>query len=659
VTRWVYVDGVDHTSLVRLDSLTLVEAAYGCDVGQGGFNRDDDVLGWVPAMKLTTVLETAASPTRMFTGYTHTRNLDRGPLPKVEDQRQFDVALLDLNTLWDDPVLEGSDSNRPEETDYERMTWLIGTDEFAALGIAAGVVPNTNTVSLDARDYRGEHPRLVAEECQEAASKNCFLYDYGTGPLVYYDLATGTSLTSSARITSVLADVDEAGGVFAAEVPRVEIDPDRVYSKVRFEYAGGHVSVINTTTEDNFRPRATTIRDSTVKSATKATNKANKYLDRSSTERNRFTVAVSVPAANVNDIRAGQRIPVKVPHLTVEGLALEDWVWMRISRRTVVPQPGKNGPVWDRYTITLEFADNLKPAGFGGRTGDGTEPTVTDGAAVSLTRYQLKYETGGGPFGPFAGLYDLIDPELLAWGAIAGILNGEVLKEPSRNVAWEFTDCGIGTGAVAGLATYEIWHRFQVDLSDDSLVGVRFTVGAFSSVVGLAAGGETIICAIHTGASSTGTEVTEAGQWTAVGSIGDGGGEVFIPRSMLIDDGSGYCWFVLAPAWDVSADLLICNPSPGPHGSAEMSPSGVTAVTQVVSGSGLSPWLPATGDVDGSNKTFGLPLWNGSGVPEVRVGAIELAAGEYTYDAGTLTVTLDEAPSDYMDGQVEYRAQMG
>jgi hypothetical protein len=673
VTRWVYIDAVDHTDKVRLESMSLVEAAYGCDVGQGGFNRDDAALFLVPAMKPVQVLETDASPTRMFTGYVGTRDLDRGPLPKVQLQRQFDVSVYDINTLWDDPVLEGADSKRPEETDYERMTWLIGTDEFAALGIAAGVVPNTNTVTLDARDYRGEHPRLVAEECMETSSKNCFLYDFGAGPLVYYDLATGTSLSSSAKISSVLADVDEAGGVFAAAIPKVTINPDRVYSKVRFEYSGGHVSVTNATTETNFRARAVTIRDDTVKSATKATSKANKYLARSSTELNRFTVAVSVPAANVNDIRAGQRIPVKVPHLEVPNLDFSDYVWMRISRRTVLAQHGTGGVVWDRYTLVLEFADNLQPAGFGGRTGDGTEPTVTDGAAATLTRYQLGYETGGGPFGPYAGLYEVFGSDLNEWGGIAGINNGKVSRTPERNVAWEFTDCGIGTGAVAGLETREVWHRFTVDLSDASLVGVRFTIlpfiatgsGYTLSPGGMLIGGASVRCGIHTGASSTGTEVVEAGQFTDVGRIGDQGGEVFVPRSLLIDVADGYNWFVLAPGWEVSADLLICNSASwkpwgyGETGNDSGGTSIVSAMTQVVTGSGLSPWLPATGDVDGSNKTFGLPLWNGSGVPEVRVGAVLLDAGEYTYDAGALTVTLAAAPSDYMDGQVEYRAEMG
>lgn len=662
MTRFLYVDGDDITSLVRHASLQFVEAAYGCDVGQGGFDWDDDVLGDVPAMKAIRLEEMEATPTLAFRGYVGQRAYERGVRGKVQNQRQLDVEALDLNTLWDDPVLEGTDANRPAETDYARMTWLIGTDEFAALGISAGVVPNTNTVNMEKRDYRGEQPRLVAEECMEEAKKNAFLYDYGAGFKVYYDLATGTSLSSSARISSVLADVDEASLVFASHDPKLRKDPTRVYSKVRFEYAGGHVSVTDAGTEAEFRARAVTVRDDNVKNATRATNKANAYLDRADTEQKIYTVSTTVPAESLNTIRAGQRLEVKLPHLEIA-----DWTWMRIARRTIYPQRAGDGGVWDRYRIDLEFAEDLRPAGFGGRgDDDGDDASIDDDAAVSFARYQLTHERGGGPFGPAAGLWDSI-AEDFSFGSLSSTTTGTIEKSPEHNVPWPYTDCGVGTGAVGGLEVEEAWFRFTADLSDSALVGVHVTVDALANVSGMASGSGTIIVGLHTGASSSGAELTTEGEYVEVGRVGSSGGEVTIPASLLIDVTDGYNWIVLAPGWEISSGLLICNSAGSkPEGHAETgaatggdAPLLVHATTTIASGSGLSPWLPAMGDVDGSNGTFSIPLWNGEGVPELRVGTTVLAPGEFTYDADALTVTITPAPPEDMAGQVAYRAQMG
>lgn len=671
MTRAITIDGDDHTPYVRLESLALVEAAYGGEVGQGGFIRSDGALADVPAMKDCQVDEDDASPTLIFDGFIGLRSIDRGKQARVENLREFDVTLLDLNTVLDDQRFDnGDDANRPEESDYARVTWLLGTSALAALGISAGVVPNTNTKTMDKRDYRTDGPRAVLDECAEATEKNYFVYNYGSGRKLYYDLATGTSLSSSAKLSTVLADVDDSTTWGFDGTPRLQLDPTRIYTSVKFKYDGGYVVETDAGLEAQYRRREITIVDTSVKSATKATQRAQAYLASVGREARVFTAAVTLPAANVNDIRAGQRIQCKVPHLTTAELDLDAFTWLRISRRTVTQADKGQGASGLFYTLTLEFADDLRPLRFGGQNNPSPhEAGSEDGASVTLSRYQLQQEVGSGLFGPFVGAYTSISPSF-TFGTISAAVDGILDRTPEGNISWPYTDCGVGTGGVAGLANRAVWHRFTVDLDDETLLGVRFTVAPFLSTGsgytlspgGMLVGEGTVSCGIHTGTNSGGSEITDQDDYTEVGRVGDQGGTVFVPRSLLIDNGTGYCWFVLAPGWEISSDLFFCNSAAnhpfgyGKTGHDSNGSSIVSAVTVVASGSGKSQWLPADGDVDGSNDTFTLPLWDGTGVPEVRVGAVILGGGEYTYDSGALTVTLDQPPADELDGQVAYRA---
>jgi len=674
MTRTFTVNGADITDTVRLESFALVEAAFGGEVGQGGFSRADAVRDDVPAMKSVTVDEGDATPTLVFDGFIGVRGLERGHEPRQAYLREFDVTCLDLNTVLDDENFGASSgANRPSETDYARVTWLLTTGAISALSISAGVVPNTNTKTMDARDYRGEGPRAVLDECAEAAGKNYFVYNYGSGRKLYYDLATGTSLTSALRLSTVLADCDWSTTFPFAATPKLELDPSRIYSTVCFRYDGGKVWVTDADIEAQYRRREIGITDTTVKSAAKATDRANAYLAAVRAELHTFTASVTLPKEQVNDIRAGQRLYVKVPHLTTAELDLDSFRYMRISRRTVMPAPAEgSAAVLDyRYRIDLEFADDLKPLRYGGKNEPGANDAGSeDGSAVSLSRYQLQQEAGSGPFGPAVGAFTSIAPAF-SFGTISAAIDGLVTRSPEGNISWPYTDCGVGTGGVAGLESRAVWHRFTVDLDDETLIGVRFTVAPFlatgsgytQSPSGLLVGDGTVSCGIHTGVNSSGSEITDQSQYTEVGRVGDQGGSVFVPRSLLIDNGTGYNWFVLAPGWDISTDLFYCNSALkvwgyGKTGHDSNGSSIVSAVAVNSTGSGQSQWLPADGDVDGSNAVFTLPLWDGTGVPEVRVGAVILGAGEYTYDGSTLTVTLDQPPDGSLDGQVAYRAHI-
>jgi hypothetical protein len=666
---------------VREESIVFVEMAQGGEIGQGGFDLVDHAAAMIPALKDVTAEDSRATHVRLFTGMTGARGLGRGEGERQELQRTWDVTLWDLNSLLDGVLLTGSTWNRPAETDYARITALLA--ELAAVGISAGVVPNTNTVNMGAEDYRGQEVRRVLSDCGESSQKLYFVYRYLTtgDALLYYDRATGTSLTSGLTLSSDPADVDYVTCwplVFTAE-PVLKLDPRDVYSKARMRYQGGTVTLedsdIGLTTSTDYRPRTIALDDSTVKSSAKATAKLTQYLTAASQERRKIESAeVDLPAELVNEIRGGQRIHVRIPHLAVDGLDLDAGAYLRIITRETRLQPAEHGVVRDWYRLRLEFADDYKVTSFhDSRPPDSgaDDANVEDDAAVALTRYQLTEELGGGPFGPAAGLWYTISPAFTI-GTISAAVDGKVSRTPAHNVPWPYTDCGVGTGAVAGLASEAVAHRFTIDLSAGDIVGVRFTVAAFlasgsgytASPGGFLVGDETVACGIHTGASSSGADFAELEDYTEVGRVGDGGGDVFVPASLLVDVTAGYNWFILAPGWRISSGLLICNSAGnkpwgyGNTGHDSNASSIVSGLAVIASGTGLSPWLPAFGDIDGTNRTFSLPLWNGDGTPELRLGGTMLGAGEYTVDATLLEAELVQAPA-VGSGPVGYRARTG
>lgn len=363
----ILIDGVEEGDRIYLDSLALVEAANGGEVGIGGFNVSDTTLEAVPAHKTVIVTDGRASPTQVLSGFTADRNIERGREGTIATRRTFDVTVVDLNTVLDDEIFRHDGANRPAETDYERMTWLLTTDSMVALGITAGVLPNTNTVNLDATDYRGEGPRAVANDCAEAAQKNCFVYDFGAGSKLYYDKHTGTSLSSALSLSSVLADVDNST-VFALESPKLERDPAEVYSTIRLKYKNGVVWATNATTETNFRRREFSVTNERIKTRAKAQAMADALLAAAANEKETFSCAVTLPAANVNDIRAGQRIQIKCPHLDIDA-----FTWFRIIRREVTPAEGQEGASDERYSLRLEFAEDIA-IGFGSSGGNDSPP---------------------------------------------------------------------------------------------------------------------------------------------------------------------------------------------------------------------------------------------------------------------------------------------
>ncbi len=365
MSRTITVAGTDRTSLIRLDSTVWVEAANRGEVGIGGYIMDDSAGTLdVPALKTCRVTESSASPTRMFSGFTADRSISRG-VYRTSTGRQWNVMVTDLNALLDDALLNrgAGNANRPAETDFARITWLLSTAALFDPGVAAGQMPNTNVVNMTATDHRASHPRDVLEECAQKSGKNFFLYNWGagTGELLYYDLATATAAgtTSSLRISNVLADVDNVTTFAPVSEVVFRKAPIDIYSDVRMVWELGAQTLTNLTTETTFRRRGANVVDTNLKTSTAAAEKAQKYLDQAATETTSIDgLELLVKAQYVNDIRAGQRLQIKFPHLGYSA-----FTYVRCLRREVRPAGGV-GFSDVMYRVTLDVADNVKPTSY-------------------------------------------------------------------------------------------------------------------------------------------------------------------------------------------------------------------------------------------------------------------------------------------------------
>lgn len=345
------ISGTDKSSTVRLDDWVLSQCAFRGQVGTGGIRIDDTAGSYTPpGQKAVTVVEGASSTTtRLFTGYVAERGARQGPM--APGQRQWDVTFEDLNAFLDDHLL-GSDADREAETDVARVLWLVS----ALSAVSVGHVPATNTVTMDAIDYRGKNPRELLEDCAQKAGKNFFLYDTGTGYLLFYDVSTSSNLSSTTQISDVASEVDGTTVLAPSNVQRT-LDPERVYSTVRVRYKRGVVTVTDASTESTYRRREKYLRYMKVKTHDRAVEIANKWLDHAAEEQESLSLDVEVAAADLNDIIAGHRVEVK---LTRHGIS--SFTWYRVVRRDVSPA----GTTDVRYHVHLEFADKIRPTKFAG-----------------------------------------------------------------------------------------------------------------------------------------------------------------------------------------------------------------------------------------------------------------------------------------------------
>lgn len=296
----------------------------------------------------------------IFYGFTGNRTYESEASLVTGEAVRITLEVNELNAAASFRVITTDEGNRPQESVGDRVAWLIASD-FAYFN-DNGLVVYPDTL-IDAVDYRNQTAANVLDDCAEHVGFNWSLYQDESGghaaghSLRFFDPNTSTLDSSDLRISNVLADVDST--VFDGDgathtwapvaMPRLIRSPKTLASTVVMPYKDSTVVVTRAATRDIYGPIDVTAADANVKTHASAVRRANRILWENHTEEDAITVSVDLPRANVNDLRAGQRIQVKFRQLP--GYK-SSFVWCRVLRRTV-----KQAAMTDEfYTLDLDLS---------------------------------------------------------------------------------------------------------------------------------------------------------------------------------------------------------------------------------------------------------------------------------------------------------------
>ena len=290
----------------------------------------------------------------VFNGYLQERKIGRDPAEGQDGDveihgRRWDLTVADTNSLLSRRLITGADGVRGEETDIERIQWLLDSNDAYLSNPQdtwenpSPYIDTSDPVTMSAADLRGQAAFDVLNDCAQRSGKNWFAMYYeandtvpptNTGSVaLHYYAPEAAYYTSTLRLTNVNADADDVTTFYVLPDAILTRSPARTYSGIYLQYDGGELYQQSTVVENLFQRRDAAVSNPNVKTAAEATALATRYLTDAASEDDRLTnCRFVVPAANVNDLREGQRFEAQFTHLP--GYTANYGYW-RCLRRTV------------------------------------------------------------------------------------------------------------------------------------------------------------------------------------------------------------------------------------------------------------------------------------------------------------------------------------
>jgi hypothetical protein len=469
---------LDITYRCRTYQLDVKQNAEEGSVGISTLVIDDpdgdlDVGGW----RVFYILESEAEdPDQQIIYVGHSTpqvQIKRGPY-RVEAGRQWEVQLADVNNMLERRLMLGGDNDRPDETDNARIAWVLGTDEGEVIGDTR-YVTSDNPFNMDENDYLGQATINVYRDCGEQSGKNYFLTHFGdVGPYpfgdysLFYEKPEELVYVSSARLTNLLSDVDQAGDppVFAVTHEPVEftIDHSRVGNRVYMPYNNGYVTA--TRQPGTLLPyRDLSYPAANVNTKATAQTRANRMLAEAVTPEHRATLQFYTSRAKVNAIREGMLVEVKMTHWP-EPYASE-YVYMRVLTRQITDVSEQDDSV---YLQTIEVSRS--------EPGPPAEP-------VDAILYRTAGPYGGAlvwfdssgddpeqglPGRPTSGLLELLSDPGGDGGAIRPYYGIKVLGTGTVDIEFFASTAGVLVNDTNFTITYSIRVNGAVVASENSVV---------------------------------------------------------------------------------------------------------------------------------------------------------------------------------------------
>ncbi len=292
---------------------------------------------------------------------------------------------------------------------------------------------------------------------------------------------------------------------------------------------------------------------------------------------------------------------------------------------------------------TISYADRRRARPYRHRVKKPSSASLVVGAAVAFTRYGL--ESAVDRDDSQGGL-----PDDFGFGT-APPATTRVLSSAALATPYIFVGCPFGESGYSGVMTNEQWLEVTgTPTADAVFLRVTYTVGP---IQGVAATGTLQYGVAH-------AAPTAPYQYEVLGTCPVADGSFDVPVSAL----TGTDYLVLGPVW-VAGDLnnQCANTwGGGPPLDAGAGNSGAVTISTLalheveVAGAGLTPWRPMSGAIDGLNRVFDLPDWNGKAVPDVRIGGVPLSYGpDYDVDPDTGEITTTGAPWEGADLLARWR----
>lgn len=340
-------------SNVRYGDLMLTQSAEQGSPSMSTVTIEDPGAGWTfNGLRAMEFAETSAASNNQIIGRfaiadrTVRRSPQHGLITGTD--REWAVDMVDYNWHGGKRVLVDSDSKRPAETAGDRVRWLLASAANVNLNDYGNVQYPTN--AMDATDYRGQRATDVLNDC---AIEPGYLWwvDYNEAhgrPELFFINADSGRNAASIAISNVMADVDGVTTFYPSEDATLRRSASRLAYGVYLAYTNGAVYVRNDAIAQQYGALDQTAPMSNVKTAARARRVATKFLNDNADESDVITCSITVPAAQVNDIRQGQVVGVRFQHLP----GYETATACRVIRRTVIQDVDK-GQDW--YRLQLEM----------------------------------------------------------------------------------------------------------------------------------------------------------------------------------------------------------------------------------------------------------------------------------------------------------------
>jgi hypothetical protein len=294
----------------------------------------------------------------IWAGYVARKAVTRGSY-KTGAGRQWNLSLVEANTYLVRRILRPETTNpkRPSETVSARVAWVLTAPGMSGVVLNDGLVMGSS-VLMDEHDYTDQTAADVLRECAIECGYNFFIrYREATEDFELAFVSGTSSLDiSTLRVSNDPADVDVDGSGeqtgptwYANPEASIEQDPERVVSGVSVRYPSGTVYETEPDTATAFAEIDLVSPSGFVKSATAARALGQRLLAQHSTEEEIVTnLVLTVPAANVNDILAGQLMQAKFVH----GPNWEAFRSARAPRKVLKRPPNLSE---EKYLLELEL----------------------------------------------------------------------------------------------------------------------------------------------------------------------------------------------------------------------------------------------------------------------------------------------------------------